>query len=943
VGSAILSAVRRRRLPGLCHLGLLAAGLLLASPGLGQGAPDPEPVITAIEMRSDASAEALKELRSMIALTPGEPLREAAVRRTLRNLHATGLIASAAVYTRASEPSGVVAVVVARAAIRIEGIALAGELGLAKDRLLRELVVTPGEALVEDRLLRSVYNLQDLYARTGHPAAQVRLAVDVHRDRAGVTFLLDPGPRLSIGGVAFEGPAGPFTVQQLAEPLEAGPGKPYDARGIREDAERLRRWLVSQGYRTARVEPARETRLGERGEVDLAYRLELGPRVELTVHGADLKRLEHKDLLPLLSVDGYDQALLERTRTVLRQHFQEKGHWHAAVTVEEAVTDETIGITIQIDPGPVYTLETVEFVGNASISAARLTDRMATRPDRWLKLGDGRLSQATLDGDLDNLRSFYILEGFWDVQVGPPEIQETGHKLALIVPVIEGERRRVGDLLLKGVEHLDPTDQALALTPGGPYHPRRLQEAVIQLRSRYQAHGYDAVRVAASQSWVDDHLVDVTLQVLEGPQTVVDRVVLRGNRKTEGPVLRRFIDLDPGEPVSRQRLLEVERNLSRLGIFSSVNVALSPGELGSADRDVVVRVEEGKTRRIAYGLGYDSDNGPRGLLSYAHRNLGGKAFTLQLDTLASTEDQRFRIALNQPSLGHLRIPLTYTLFLFDENRDSFDQTSWGARVEAFRQLPVGRLGLILEHRIINLNNVQVPLNEIEREDREIEIASLIPNYFIDHRNDPFDPSKGWSTLLQTQVAFPAFSTDANFLKLFVQQTGYLDLGNFGVLAGSLRLGAIEPSGSGTAFDNPRDPTQVGNPVPIGERFFAGGRTSHRAYGRDDLGVLDETLLAEVDAEGRTRLIPVGGNALVLANLEYRFPIAGALGGTLFVDVGNVWRDWRGIDLGQSKVGAGLGLRYRSPVGPIRLEVGWKLDRETGESPAQFFLSVGSPF
>ena len=188
MGSAVLSTAHRASIHGCWVLGILVIGLLLPSPCLGQRKAPPEPLITAIELRSDASAETRKELQSMIAITPGEPLQEAAVRRTLRNLHATGLVASAEVYTRPAEPlaeeSGTIAVVVARAAIRIEGVALAGDLGLAKDRLLREVVVTPGQTLAEDRLLRSVYNLQDLYAHTGYPAAQVRLAVEVHRDRA---------------------------------------------------------------------------------------------------------------------------------------------------------------------------------------------------------------------------------------------------------------------------------------------------------------------------------------------------------------------------------------------------------------------------------------------------------------------------------------------------------------------------------------------------------------------------------------------------------------------------------------------------------------------------------------------------------------------------------------------------------------------------------------
>jgi outer membrane protein insertion porin family len=124
------------------------------------------------------------------------------------------------------------------------------------------------------------------------------------------------------------------------------------------------------------------------------------------------------------------------------------------------------------------------------------------------------------------------------------------------------------------------------------------------------------------------------------------------------------------------------------------------------------------------------------------------------------------------------------------------------------------------------------------------------------------------------------------------------------------------------------------PVPIDERFYAGGRTTHRAFGQDELGIEGQTLVAGT---------PIGGAGLLLVNLDYRFPIAGAIGGTVFVDGGNVWRDYAEIDTGDLRWGAGVGLRYRSPVGPLRLEIGWKLDREPGEPAYVWFFSIGNPF
>jgi len=160
-----------------------------------------------------------------------------------------------------------------------------------------------------------------------------------------------------------------------------------------------------------------------------------------------------------------------------------------------------------------------------------------------------------------------------------------------------------------------------------------------------------------------------------------------------------------------------------------------------------------------------------------------------------------------------------------------------------------------------------------------------------------------------------------------------------VLVGSARLGTIQPykaipTSGGIVLDFPS------RNVPIAERFFAGGDATHRAYGQDELGIRGETLIRNPNGGG---FVPVGGDGLLLINLEYRFPIAGAFGGVLFLDSGNVWPDWRAIRLAEVKNGIGLGARYNSPIGPVRAGIGFKLNREHGEPSYALFFNIGNPF
>jgi len=437
--------------------------------------------------------------------------------------------------------------------------------------------------------------------------------------------------------------------------------------------------------------------------------------------------------------------------------------------------------------------------------------------------------------------------------------------------------------------------------------------------------------------------VTLTIEALEGPRQVVDRILVRGNQRTQGNVIQRTIDLDRGEPVSQATLFETERSLYQLGIFSRVDVEFVPSGLEETERDVLIRVEEGKPRSVLYGIGWDSEGGVRGSLAFTDNNVWGKAYSLRTDLRWSQRDKRFRVLFNQPYLGDHPVSLTSTVFYEQEAPTDrpYEVTRYGARAEAFRVYGNRRITAGLDYRIVEPSvDPGIATNETERRNQPYQVTSFIPSFFWDRRDDPILTTRGWSTLAQIQYAFPVpvFRTDTEFLKLFVQQTNFVNLGRPGVLAASVRLGSIEPYKSipstGVALDFPS------RNIPIAERFFAGGDASHRAYGRDELGIRGESLILNPNGKG---YVPVGGNGLLLINLEYRFPIYDGFGGTLFFDSGNVWGDWRSINLKELKNGVGLGGRYNSPIGPVRAGIGWKLDREKGESAYALFFNIGNAF
>jgi outer membrane protein insertion porin family len=948
------------RTPGLPPSSRLAFWLvlaLLAAPVQAQTDPaedTPEefgPLVTAIEVRSDAPLDESLELENLIETEVGRPLTAERVRHTLRNLQATGSAAEIELYTR-DDPArgGVVVVIVFHALVQVEAIRIEGELGLPREDLRRVIPQVEGEPLSEEKVLRGVYELKELYQRSGYFQATVRVAVetDEARRRAVVTYHVASGPRAVVSTIAFDRPTDPFPPAVLVRQLRLKPGAHYRRQTAREDAERLQDWLIDQKHGAARVDPPIEEYDSGTNSVKLTFPIEIGPRISIRVVGADERTLRRKGLLPFFGESGYDEALVLQAVNRLKSYFQEQGHYDVRIETDEKRGDGELVLTFRIEPGPVYTLREIDLAGNEEVSDSDLRQVMITAERALLRPGSGRLVQRELDEDVENLRRYYALHGYLEAEVGPPQVEKQGSELRLVIPIREGPRQRVVSLAFEGIENLDLGElrENLPLKEGEGFHPVLLESTLDAIRAEYAARGYTQAQVSARQDWNLDHnLVDLTIQVLEGPQQVADRIVVRGNERTEGEVIRRFLGLRQGDPISDVKLLEIERNLYRLGIFSRVDVELIRADLDTAERDVLVRVQEGKPRTLIYGIGWDSEDKVRGLFGFNHSNVGGKAYSLRTDVRWSQRNKRSRFIFNQPYLGKYPVSLTSTAFYEEEVRrqdQPYDVTRYGARSEAARVYGNRRVSLGLDHRTVELENVDLGVvsNEIERRNQPYQVTSLVPTFFWDRRDDPIATSRGWSTLVQLQYAFPAFETDTEFLKLFVQQTQFFDLGRQNVVAASLRFGGIEPFKSLQA--RPDDPLGdfPSRNVPIPERFVAGGDSTHRAYGLRELGIRGETLLPRASGRG---FVPVGGDGLFLFNLEYRFPLFGDFGGTVFFDTGNVWADWRSIDFKDFKNGVGLGARYRSPLGPIRAGIGWKLDRERGEPSYELYVNIGNTF
>jgi outer membrane protein insertion porin family len=353
----------------------------------------------------------------------------------------------------------------------------------------------------------------------------------------------------------------------------------------------------------------------------------------------------------------------------------------------------------------------------------------------------------------------------------------------------------------------------------------------------------------------------------------------------------------------------------------------------------------------------------------AHRNLFGTGRYLGLEVIRAEQDQNeVFLTYREPFIGHFDVPVQFTVFQNDQIRRNVPVQERGGSIEASRVEGLHtRFALRYEYRVSTCtvkdpNDLcsraqQALIPGLDRSFTNVSISSLTPTFFWDRRDDAFDPHHGFFTTASVEYAFKTFRADAEFLKESLQASWYLPVSRSSVFALSGRVGLIQPLG-------PPDPVTGLRPaVPLTERFTAGGDSSHRAYAQDLLGticvdpnnaecVANATLIRIAGTNNTSILAPIGGNSMFIMNAEYRFPIAGPIGGTLFVDAGNTFAQTN-ISFGDLRYGVGTGVRYLSPLGPVRFDVGYKLRRQVigfdnnqqplFERPFAYFITLGYAF
>jgi outer membrane protein assembly complex protein YaeT len=519
----------------------------------------------------------------------------------------------------------------------------------------------------------------------------------------------------------------------------------------------------------------------------------------------------------------------------------------------------------------------------------------------------------------------------------------------------------------------------LQVQTGQPFYEPSISAGRDAVQLEYLNLGFSSAEVVLTPSLSEDRTrVALNVTIREGPQTFVDHLIIVGNRRTSEEVIRREVLLRPGAPLGLRDLLESRRRLSSLGLFRRIDIRQV--EHGSSSkRDVLVTVEEAPATTISYGGGVELTRrlregvgglaverielAPRGFFDIGRRNLGGKNRSVNLFTRVSVRPKdapddplkdgtglglsEYRVVgtYREPAAVFRNADLTLTGAIEEGVRSSFNFTRKGVTADLSRLVtPIIRTSA--RYAFSSTRTFDERLDEeeqatIDRIFPEVRLSTVSGALVRDTRDDVAEPSRGDFFSGEVSLATRALGGEVGFLKTYLQ--GYW----FTRLPGPRAVILATRASIGLADGFPREspPTDdEGNPIegepiiiedlPASERFFAGGDTTIRGFALDTVGT-PET----ISPSG----FPRGGNGVLIMNVELRVPVIGDFGAALFSDGGNVWERVTDFDITQLRGSVGFGVRYRSPIGPIRVDLGFKLDRRLGESRQVLHFSIGQAF
>src|SRR5579863_1748755 len=895
---------------------LPAFWLLCAGPLVAQGGfPGELPHVVAVRVVAESGA-VLEQNPPKLTLQPGQLFSMEAESASLRELYRSGRYADLRAEL-ADVPGGVRLDFIVRQNLYINRVQIEGLREPPGEALaLSALRLNVGEPFRESDMKDALDRLRQTLEDDGFYQAKLDYVTTPHADTLQMDIMVRvvPGLRARIGAITIQNQT-QFSNAELRSQVKLKEGAEVTSDRLNRVADRARKWLAGKNYLGARVTIHRGAYDAQSNCVPLDFTMYAGLEVRVAVEGAKVPAGILRKLIPIYQEGAVDEDLLQEGRRSLRDWFERTGYFDAQVsyTVSEAPAEES-GSTVdraarvvsyQVNRGDHHRLVNVEFTGNKYFDSDLLRGRLKIQPAAYAS--PGRYSSELLQGDVTSIRTLYDANGFQESDVQSQLVDDyKGHHgdLSVRFAIQEGQQTRVASLAIEGNQQLS-NDELLGVigaSKGQPYSEFNVSTDRDNILATYFDQGFSEAQFAADEEKLPPAApnagptVRLTYHITEGRQVRVARVLLSGYEHTRPGVISREVGIKAGEPLSEGTVVETQRKLYNLGIFSRVSIAPQNPEGEDTEKTIVVMVDEARRYTIAYGLGFEAQRlgsstsassepisfAPRGTLELTKANLTGRADSLSFKVRASTIQGRALltyIAPNYFASPNLSLQLS-TYYETSRDVQTFDSRRAEASVGLAQKLSSSSSILYrYVYRHVVASNLKIAVEEIPLFSQNTEVSEFDVNWVRDRRNSVSDPSRGDFENVDVSMAMRSMGSSANFLRVYLQNSTYHPIGRRLVFARSIRFGMQTPYGNSLSTD-----------IPLPERFFAGGGTSLRGFGLNQAGPRDPVTG-----------FPIGGQAMLVFNQDLRFPmhlplIGDRLGGAVFYDAGNVFPNIRKISL-----------------------------------------------
>lgn len=979
----------------------MAAPALLAQSGTRTSADVPETAPFTAEMLSSYNGQAVSsvqlagrpnlneaEFASSLLQKAGEPFSDSKVEQTIAALKSKGKFEAVRIQIR-PEAKGIRVVFVLEPAVYFGVFEFPGAARFSYPRLLQVANYPVQTAFNETDVQQDARALVSYFQEAGyfHATVHPQVSVDAAHGIANVIFNTDLGRQAKFDSVHFEGLSshqaalyGHKLRSIWARLLGAAirPQKPYRRAAILRAQRYLQRSLESKGYLSAQVKLGGAEYNPATNQASVHFNVTTGPKIHVHIQGGHVWSWTRKKLLPFYQGVGVDPETVAESRESLISHFQGQGYFDAAVESQLTQSGNSETVTFQVIKGKRHKVDEVTLSGNHHVPSSRLNPVIEVKEGHLFSRGS--FSQALLAASVNNLTKVYQSEGYGGVQV-KSRVVDHEPNLDVYFSVTEGPRDVVTSLSIQGNRTFPESKFApngLQIAVGQPYSLGRVQADRENIVEHYLQAGYltSSFRETASEvSKSEPHHISVVYQIYEGPRVFTGNVVTLGRERTQ----QRLIDEDlkalrPGLPLRESDLLRAGTGLyEQTGVFDWAEVDPRRPVTTQSREDVLAKVHEAKRNEFTYGIGFEVINrggslpsgtvalpslppvglpskfttnqktfyGPRGTAQYTRNNIFGKGDSLSLTAFAGRLDQRGAVYLISPKLFWEAWRATTSLSIEkDEENPIFSFQQGEGSFEL--QKPINRsqrdiLFLRYSFNKTDLTRVLIP-DLVPQEDRNVRLSTLAANLTRDTRDNPLDEHNGVLRSLEIDFNTKKLGSTVDFARMTGQAAIYREKFHHIVWADSIRIGLEQP------FAN--------SFVPLSEKFFTGGGNSLRGYPLDGAGPQHQVPICNNGASNccpgpdcSQILVPSGGNELLILNSEARIPLPFKDGLSIvpFYDGGNAFADVGFRDFSQYSNNVGLGLRYATPVGPIRLDVGRNLNPIQGIPATGFIITIGQAF